>query len=64
MRRQGMLPKVKKGRRRPAFTVWNRVIKKAVTAFREKHKTILERVKEEEAKILAQAEEEKSEPTK
>ncbi len=56
MRRQGMLPKVKKGRRRPSFAVWNRVIEKAVTAFREKQKTILERMKEEEAKILAQAE--------
>ena len=49
MRRSGMLPKVKRGRRvRPTFKVWTGVIKKAVQAFHEKQKSILEKLREEE----------------
>jgi len=48
MRRSGMLPRVKKGRRRPSFTAWRGIIKGAVAAFREKQKSILEKMMEEE----------------
>lgn len=43
-----MLPRVKQGRKRPAFTAWRGVIKNAVQAFREKQKSILEKMMEEE----------------